>query len=88
MPAPATTSDLTGRKLQIVAQADQYREAIGLEFRSVTQRVDDAQAFIHRNKWWLWSGGVAVAGLLLFPTLRSTLKSLNEASGWLRDLRR
>jgi hypothetical protein len=80
-------SDLTERKRRIVEEADRHREAIGLELRRVTQRVDDAQDFVRGKKWWLWGGGIAVAGLLLFPKLRSTLDFLAEIPGWLRGLR-
>jgi hypothetical protein len=80
--------NLTERKREIVAQADRHRDAIGLEFRTITQRVGDAQDFIQRRKWWLWGGGVVVAGLLLVPKLRSTLGVLAEVPGLLRGLRR
>ena len=88
MPAPAKVNDLTERKRQLVAEADRHRDAIGLELRRVTQGVDDAKDFIQRKKLWLWGGGVAVAGLLLFPSLRSTLRTLAEIPGLLRGLRR
>jgi hypothetical protein len=80
-------SDLTERKRQIVAEADRHRDAIGLELRNVAQGVGDAQDFIQRKKWWLWAGGVAVAGLMLFPSLRSTLRTLSAIPGLLRGLR-
>jgi len=88
MPTPARVSDLTQRKRQIVAEADGHRDAIGLEFRRVAQRVSEAQDFVERKKWWLWGGGTIVAGLMLFPTLRSTLGVLAEVPGLLRGLRR
>jgi len=88
MPTPSPVSDLAERKRQLVAAADQHRNAIGLEVRAVTQRVDDARDFIQRKKWWLWGGGVAVAGLLLFPSLRTTLGALAEIPGLLRGSRR
>lgn len=88
MSTPTPVSDLTERKRQLVAAADQHRDAIGLEFRRVTQGVDDAQDFVQRTKWWLWGGGVAVAGLVLIPTLRRTLEALAEIPGVLRGLRR
>jgi hypothetical protein len=81
-------SDLTERKRQIIAEADQHRDAIGLEFRRVTQRVGEAQDVITKGKWWLWAGGAAVAGLLVLPKLRSTLGVLAEIPGLLRGLRR
>jgi hypothetical protein len=88
MPTPTQVSDLTERKRQIVAAADQHRDAIGLEFRRVTQRVGDAKDFIQKKQWWLWGGGIAVAGLMLFPTLRSTLQALAEVPALLRGSRR
>jgi hypothetical protein len=81
-------SDPSERKRRIIAQADQHREAIALEFQGVTQRVNDAQDFIQRKKWWLWGGGVVVAGLLLVPSLRKTLRTLAEIPGVLRGFRR
>jgi len=81
-------SDLTERKRQIVEQADHHRDAVGLELRRLRKCVADAQDFIQRKKWWLWGGGVAVAGLLLVPSLRSTLEALAEIPGLLRGLRR
>jgi hypothetical protein len=88
MPAPAQVSELTERKRQIVAEADRHRDAIGVELRRVTQRVDDAKDFVESRKTWLWGGGIAVAGLLLFPTLRTTLGALAEIPDLLRGLRR
>jgi len=88
MPAPTQVRDLTERKRRIVAEADRHRDAIGLEFRTVSQRVGDAKDFVERKKLWLWGGGTIVAGLLLFPTLRSTLNVLAEIPGLLRGLRR
>ncbi len=88
MPAPAEVTDLTERKRQIVAEADRHRAAIGLEVRNVTQRLDAAQDFVQRKKWLLWGGGVAVAGLLLVPSLRTTLNALAEIPGVLRSFRR
>jgi len=88
MPTPAEVTDLTERKRRIVAEADRHRDTIGVEFRNVTQRVGAAQDFVQRKKWWLWGGGVAVAGLLLYPSLRSTLNALAEIPAVLRGFRR
>jgi len=88
MPAPAKVSDPTERKRQIVAQADRDRDAIQVEFRTVTQRVGDAQDFIQRNRWWLWAGAAVVAGLLLVPKLRRAPRVPAEDPGLLRALRR
>ena len=88
MPTPEGVTDLTERKRRIVAEADRHRDAIGLEFRNVTQRVGAAQDFVRRKKWWLWGGGMAVAGLLLVPSLRTTLDALAQIPGVLRSFRR
>lgn len=88
MPTPIRVSDLAERKRQIVAQADQHRDAIGLEYRRVAHRVGEAQDFIQKRKWLLWGGGVVVAGLMLVPKLRSTLGALAAIPGLLRGLRR
>ena len=88
MPTPTKVTAVTERKREIVAAADLHRDAIGLECRRVAQRVGDAQDFIRRKKWWLWGGGVAVAGLALFPSLRSTLEALAEIPDLLRGIRR
>jgi hypothetical protein len=88
MPAPDEVTDLTERKRRIMAEADRHRAAIGVEVRNVTQRVDAAQDFVQRKKWLLWGGGVAVAGLLLVPSLRTTLNALAEIPGVLRSFRR
>ena len=87
MPAPDRVN-LSERKRQIVAEADRHRDAIGVEFRRVTQRVDDAQDFFRKKKWLVWGGGVAVAGLMLLPKLRSTLGILSAIPGVLRGFRR
>jgi hypothetical protein len=87
MPAPDRVN-LSERKRRIVAEADQHRDAIGVEFRRVTARVDDAQDFFNKKKWLLWGGGVAVAGLMLLPKLRSTLGVVASIPALLRGLRR
>jgi hypothetical protein len=87
MPTSSQVS-LTERKRQIVAEADRHRAAIELEFRRVTDRVDDAQALVRRSKGWLWGGGLAVASLLLLPKVKSTLGVLAAIPGVLRGLRR
>jgi hypothetical protein len=88
MSTPTKVTALTERKREVVAAADRHRDAIGLEYRRVAQRVGDAKTFIQRKRWWLWGGGVAVAGLVLFPSLRSTLEALAEIPNLLRGIRR
>jgi hypothetical protein len=81
-------SDFAERKRQIVARADQHRDAIGLEYRRVTQHVSRAEDFVHRQKWWLWGGGAVIAGVMLLPGLRSTLAAVAQIPDLLRGLRR
>jgi len=83
MSAPEKMNDLIARKRLIIAQADLYRQRIGLERQRLCQRVDQTRDFVRQNRWWLVGGAIA-SGVLLAPKNRGWLGWLPLVSKLLR----